>query len=93
MTSCDFTSFYYFLTQANVNFLDVLGKEYYSLSMPNYDLFQCYGLHEHSLAIYSQKVFGHLDFPFLTLNVPENLKLYGLYVYYVVHINFATLAC
>ena len=30
MTSYDFTLFYSFLTQANVIFLDVLGKEYYS---------------------------------------------------------------
>ena len=30
MTSCDFTLFYYFFTQANVFFLDVLDKEFYS---------------------------------------------------------------
>ena len=29
MTSCDFTLFYSFFTQANVIFLDVLGKEYF----------------------------------------------------------------
>ena len=30
MTSCDFTLFYSFLKEANINFLDVLAKEYYS---------------------------------------------------------------
>ena len=30
LTSCNFTLFYHFLTQANVFFLDVLGKEYHS---------------------------------------------------------------
>ena len=41
VTSCDFTAFYSFLTGANicVFFLDVLGKEYYSSSVPNYDSF------------------------------------------------------
>ena len=29
MTSCDFILFYSFLTQANIIFLDVLGKAYY----------------------------------------------------------------
>ena len=30
MTSCDFTLLHSFFTQANVKWLDVLGKEYYS---------------------------------------------------------------
>ena len=30
MTFCDFTYFIIFLTKANIIFLDVLGKEYYS---------------------------------------------------------------
>ena len=30
ITFCDFTLFYSFLTKANIIFLDVLGKEYYS---------------------------------------------------------------
>ena len=34
LTSCDS-----FFIQANVKFLDLLGKEYYDYSMPNYDSF------------------------------------------------------
>ena len=30
MTSCEFTLFYLFLTQANIFFIDMLGKEYYN---------------------------------------------------------------
>ena len=32
VTSCDFTPFHSFLTQANIFFLDVLGKKYYYYS-------------------------------------------------------------
>ena len=38
LTSCDFTLSNSFFTKAN-NFLDVLGKEYESQSIPNYDSF------------------------------------------------------
>ena len=34
----------------------------------------------------AKRVLGFPLIPFLTLKVPEKLQLYGLYVYYVVHI-------
>ena len=37
ITFCNFPAFYSLLTQANIFFWDVLGKEYYSLSVPNYE--------------------------------------------------------
>ena len=44
MTSCDFTLFYSFFDSSKHRFfLDMLGKEYFCLSVPNFDSFKCFG--------------------------------------------------